>query len=280
MHEHVARAVYYASVHLVYASIVACAVWALTSIRGTSAATKYWMWILTAANFVVPTGAIVDVLFGSYLEWASPLDPVGGIAWTVTEGRTASVAAAIWLIGGAAMAARLLARLRNERRAPITGPAVSGLLRPRIVLPEGIDAVLTPDELDAVVLHELTHVKRRDNLIRVLLELALCVLWFHPLLWLAGRRIAVFRELSCDESVAERADGRALISALSKLAVPESVTVLRATVSAHLSDRLELLESPPTSSLGARLVVTCLFASITVAGVFGTVAHTACCFAR
>ena len=70
-------------------------------------------------------------------------------------------------------------------------------------------------------MHELTHARRRDNLISLLYELAACVLWFNPLVWLAGARMSLYRELSCDESVIESAQGRALVSALAKLAVPE-----------------------------------------------------------
>jgi beta-lactamase regulating signal transducer with metallopeptidase domain len=282
MPEHVAQVAYYAGIHLTYASIVAGAVWALTCIRGTSAATKYWMWVLTVANFIVPTGAVVNSVFASVLGWAAPgrLGIIGDIASTMTEGRTATLTAAIWLIGAAAMTARLVARLRFERHATVTGPAVSGLLRPRIVLPHGINRMLSRDELEAVVLHERTHVRRRDNLIRLVYEVALCLVWFHPLLWLAGRRIAVYRELSCDESVTARTNGRVLISALAKLAAPENVSFLQATASAHLSERLMLLESPRRSTVAANLVVAGLFASILAAGVFGTVAHTACCFLR
>jgi beta-lactamase regulating signal transducer with metallopeptidase domain len=138
--------------------------------------------------------------------------------------------------------------------------------------------MLTREELDAVVLHELTHARRRDNLIRLLYEFALCLLWFHPLLWLAGRRIGLYRELSCDESVTDRTNGRVLISALAKLAAPDAVSFLQATASAHLTDRLELLQSPRAPNVVANIVVTCLFASMIVAGLFGTVAHTACCF--
>ena len=58
---------------------------------------------------------------------------------------------------------------------------MTGLLRPRIWLPVGIDRLLSRRELDAVLLHERTHARRRDNLIRLLHELALCLLWFHPL---------------------------------------------------------------------------------------------------
>lgn len=278
MHEHVARTAYYAGVHLMYASVVASAVWALTSIRGTSAATKYWMWVVTATNFIVPAGAVVNTLFVPYLAWARPLGVVGDAMWRMTEGRAASISLTFWLIGAAAMTTRLVARLRTERGVAVTGPAVSGLLRPRLVLPREIDRMLTPEELHAVVLHELTHARRRDNLIRLLYEIALCAVWFHPLLWLVGRRMALYRELSCDESVTARTDGRALISALAKLAAPEHVCFLHATASARLSERLKLLESPRTSNAAASAVVTTLFALTVLAGLFGTVAHTACCF--
>jgi beta-lactamase regulating signal transducer with metallopeptidase domain len=74
-----------------------------------------------------------------------------------------------------------------------------------------------------------------------LYEVSLCALWFHPLIWLAGARIALYRELSCDESVIRRAHGQALVSALAKLAVPEQAGFLEATASSHLSYRLARL---------------------------------------
>jgi hypothetical protein len=58
VHEHIARMMYYLSVHLLYASIVGAAAWVLTSIRGASSTTKYWIWVVTALNFTVPTGAL------------------------------------------------------------------------------------------------------------------------------------------------------------------------------------------------------------------------------
>lgn len=65
-------------------------------------------------------------------------------------------------------------------------PAVRGVLDPHILLPVGIDRVLSWQEFNAVLLHEVVHAKRRDYSIRLLHELLLCALWFHPLIWLAG----------------------------------------------------------------------------------------------
>jgi beta-lactamase regulating signal transducer with metallopeptidase domain len=108
----------------------------------------------------------------------------------------------------------------------------------------------------------------------------LCVLWFHPLIWLAGARTALYRELSCDESVIRRAHGQALVSALAKLAVPEQPRFLQATASSHLSYRLARLSGPPqTTYRAASLLLASVFAAVVAAGVFQTIAHTACCFA-
>jgi beta-lactamase regulating signal transducer with metallopeptidase domain len=158
-------------------------------------------------------------------------------------------------------------------------PAVGGVLYPRILLPTGIDRLLNRQELNAVLLHEVAHAKRRDNLIRLVYEVSLCALWFHPLIWLVGIRMALYRELSCDESVIRRAHGQALVSALAKLAVPQEAELLQATASSHLSHRLARLVGPAqTTHRAASLVLTSLFAAVISAGIFETIAHTACCY--
>jgi beta-lactamase regulating signal transducer with metallopeptidase domain len=142
-----------------------------------------------------------------------------------------------------------------------------------------ISTSLNLREFRAVLIHELAHARRHDNLIRLLYEVSLCVLWFHPLVWLAGARIALYRELSCDESVVRRFHGPALVSALAKLAVCEQTGILQATASSHLSYRLARLRGPAqTTCRAASLLLTSLFTIVIVAAIFQTVAHTACCF--
>lgn len=99
MHEHITRALYYFEIHLLYASMVGVAAWALTSIRGGSATTKYWIWVATALNFMLPVGAALDKLWASHLSWAAPLGIIGDFANTVSRGRIAGMLSVVWLLG-------------------------------------------------------------------------------------------------------------------------------------------------------------------------------------
>ena len=81
----------------------------------------------------------------------------------------------------------------------VPGPAVWSLRRPRIVFPAGLAAQLSDDQLDALLLHELAHVRRRDLLVSFV-QRAVQLLWFfHPVVWLTGRAAAARREEACDE---------------------------------------------------------------------------------
>jgi beta-lactamase regulating signal transducer with metallopeptidase domain len=304
MREHLTHAIYYSEVHLIYSSIVWFAALALTSIPNTSATTKHWIWLATALNFVFPFGAVVDGFLASYISWAHPLKFVGGLGASIAESTPiAAWLAVVWLIGAAAMLWRLCARIATERRGalllagrsdrafvargvPVSfamsgcGPAVDGLLRSHILLPNGIDRLLSKRELHSVLMHELTHAKRHDNLIRLVYEIALCALWFHPLFWITGSRLALYRELSCDESVIQRGHGKELISALAKLANSDEGLLLQATATSFLSYRLARLNGAPISRMRMTANVTsaACFTAVVVAGVFFTVCHTACCF--
>ena len=301
-----ARTVYYLGVHLLYASLVWLCAWLLTSSRFGSAATKYWIWVATSLNFIVPTGAILDRLWSDHLTWATPLRVIGAAGVAVAEHRTAAaVLGAVWLAGAGVMLVRLVLRLRAERRdsragaaAPVAAwlargvpvryaggpqaPAVGGLLRPHIALPRGIERLLSGPELEAVLTHELTHARRRDNLVRLVYEAGLCGLWFHPLVWVSGSRLALYRELSCDESVIRSNQGGDLISALSKLADPQEDLLLQASAASLLSHRLASLVAarPGAGHPGraANALLASLFGAAVAGGVLETIAHTACCF--
>jgi beta-lactamase regulating signal transducer with metallopeptidase domain len=305
MREHLTHAIYYIEVHLIFCSIVWCAAWALTSIPGGSATTKHWIWFATALNFILPLGAMVDGLMALHLPWATPLGLVGSLGAFIADSPPIAVSlTAIWLIGAVAMLVRLWARIATEShsaRATVAdskpgsgrsfhgiavsfgdsgrGPAVAGILRSHISLPTGIDRLLSERELNSVLMHEFTHARRHDNLIRLSYELSLCALWFHPLVWITGSRLALYRELSCDESVIQRGHGGELVSALAKLANAGEALLLEATASSLLSHRLAQLTARPSRiSMAANAMLSACFGIALGAGVFATVAHTACCF--
>lgn len=304
MREHVAPFVYFLEVHLLYASILCLAAWALTSIRGASATWKYWIWVATSLNFIVPLGGFVDRFGASTFRWARQLrglDAVGiGLSHHPTAG---AVIAGVWLLGTTLMLARLLLRLYADRRTangsprppPRRGsllgvpvrvsdtartPSVEGFVRPSISLPEGIDRVLSKPELSAVLMHEITHAKRRDNLIGLMQELILCGLWFHPLAWLTAFRLALYRELSCDDTVIAKAHGAYLVTALAKLAHPEEPSLVQARASSFISLRVARLvaSQPEVPGLVGNSMLAALFAALLLVCILGTVAHTAHCF--
>lgn len=85
----------------------------------------------------------------------------------------------------------------------ISSPLLIGFFRPCIVLP---DMDITDSEFHYIVLHELTHYRRKDILYKWLAQIAICFHWFNPLVHLMGREINRLCELSCDEAVISRLD--------------------------------------------------------------------------
>jgi probable HAF family extracellular repeat protein len=83
-------------------------------------------------------------------------------------------------------------------------PGIVGILRPVLLLPKGLLERLSPAQIDAVVSHELCHVRRRDNLFASIHMIVETVFWFHPLVWWIERRLVEERERACDEEVLQR----------------------------------------------------------------------------
>jgi len=149
----------------------------------------------------------------------------------------------IWLAGAAAFAVLLLQRLwfvreviaqsepANERLSEVLqdcrmrlglrrdvklrlsknmlSPAACGLFRPVVLMPKSLLENLSRDELRAVLIHELAHIKRGDlwvNLVQTLLQV---VYFYNPLVWLANSRVRNVREKAVDEMVLTRLGGQA-----------------------------------------------------------------------
>ena len=113
--------------------------------------------------------------------------------------------------GRALEAMRRLARIaRIERQISLMSststlePGIFGIFRPVLLLPAGISDRLSDAQLDAILAHELCHVRRRDNLAAAIHMVVEAAFWFHPLVWWLGARLVEERERACDEEVLRR----------------------------------------------------------------------------
>lgn len=91
--------------------------------------------------------------------------------------------------------------LRNSERA---GPAVVGIIAPRIVLPADFNQRYTPAERDLVIAHERAHIEAFDAQINAFAALLQCLNWFNPLFHIARSALRVDQELACDARVMAR----------------------------------------------------------------------------
>lgn len=83
----------------------------------------------------------------------------------------------------------------------LTSPAVCGVLRPTILLPEKLLNQLTADQMNTVLLHELAHIKRGDLIVNLLQSILQILFFYHPLVWAANTIIRRVREQAVDEMV-------------------------------------------------------------------------------
>lgn len=207
--------------------------------RKNRAEVRYWLWFSASLKFLLPLTLLMSL--GSRIEWtpapaasAAPAASSAIVQFTQPFPETISFAPstagnsdwirmtilAVWACGFAALAGmrirgwlRVRAAVRSSNRLEIPvpvevrsapgllEPGVVGFFRPILLLPEGIAECLTPRQLEAVLAHELCHVRRRDNLTSAIHMIVEAVFWFHPLVWWIGARLVDERERACDEAV-------------------------------------------------------------------------------
>jgi beta-lactamase regulating signal transducer with metallopeptidase domain len=168
-----------------------------------------------------------------------------------------------------------LVRVPSVFQADVASPFVVGVRPERLVLPRTIEQQLTPDELRALLAHELAHIKRSDCLSNLLQMAIVLLLWPHPAAWFLWLRLRQEREVCCDD-MAVRFCGSAatLARALYRLAAatpPAHFGVLSATAG-PLERRFErmLQRQLPALPLVARTIpvlalVALPFATISLA---------------
>ena len=90
----------------------------------------------------------------------------------------------------------------------VSGPITMGIRRRTILLPMELQRSLSDEDFDAVIAHELAHMRRWDFAKNLLYEALSLPIAYHPLLWLTRARIAESREIMCDAMAAEAVAGR------------------------------------------------------------------------
>lgn len=155
--------------------------------------------------------------------------PISGVsnavndALTQSEEQTAAnpleepmaIATLLWLLGIAVMLIySVISLLKLKRRLTgavwlrdniyladhVATPFVIGVVRPKIYLPSPLSA----RERDYIILHEQTHIRRLDHIVKLVAFLALSIHWFNPLVWVAFVCCMKDMEMACDEAVMEK----------------------------------------------------------------------------
>ena len=131
--------------------------------------------------------------------------------------------------------------------AAVTSPLTIGWLKPMILLPMAAVNQLTPKELEALILHELVHIRRYDYVVNHALVLSKALLCFNPFIWLLHEETILYREISCDDAVRSQQDTTVYAGALYRMAQlqQEHALAMQATGSKDgLRKRIAYMLSP------------------------------------
>ena len=213
------------------------------ALRAHSPKVRYWIWLTASLKFLAPFALLVGVgSLVPWPASAVSTTPLAGLPDAVTSvvepfspdtrivvpprAMFDAIPLALGLVWAVGVLAIVVVRGRQAREVsgalrsgtpielPIqipavtvsgrTGPGVVGVLRPMLVLPAALLSRLGPRQLDAVLAHEWSHVRRRDNVAAAIHMLVEAVFWFHPFVWWIGSRLLEERERACDEEVLRR----------------------------------------------------------------------------
>jgi beta-lactamase regulating signal transducer with metallopeptidase domain len=129
----------------------------------------------------------------------------------------------------------------------VSAPLLLGVVRPLILLPTAALSGWTPEQVEMALLHELTHVRRWDNLVNLLQRVTESALFFHPAVWVVSGWVRREREHCCDRVVVEHT-GRAFGYAAALFALSESAAVAPvhgvSMAESYLVERIRCILSP------------------------------------
>src|SRR6266849_6765088 len=191
-----------------------------------------WLWLLLTSLSVAFTSNSTSPAIVPHPYWSWPLNPafvpflaafLPRVRWIYVPVLTfllVQFCTRLWQLRTFLRASQpatetlsfLFELVRSETNGPrcevrlvpgLRSPAATGWWRPKVLLPSELLHRLEAQQLVYVLQHELMHVRRRDYLWDRLSTLGCYLIFFHPLAWLARRRLRWERELVCDESVAQ-----------------------------------------------------------------------------
>ncbi|MGK5061199.1 M56 family metallopeptidase [Janthinobacterium sp. LB3P112] len=188
-----------------------------------------------------------------------------GLAWVGKLRRQAVAAPAIWQARLDALALRMGLRGRPPLKlhAGLSSPVTVGFWRPVILLPAALLSGMPVALLEALLAHELAHVRRWDYLVNLLQSVAEALLFFHPVVWWLSARMRAEREQVADALAAHGLqDPQRLATALHALslhtAVPQHSGLLMSARGGALLTRIERLMAPGLDTAGWKLAVPAL----------------------
>jgi bla regulator protein blaR1 len=295
--------------HLWQSTLFAIVAWLLTLVlRNNAARVRYWVWFAASIKFLVPFSVLTMV--GNQFSWQkSTPASISNAVFTAVQQMAEPLATpeivlrspqahvfdflpivlSIWILGCIVLLARwgvswlcIIAAVRGAEsvaiQAPIavkatpimSEPGVVGVVRPVLLLPEGIAASLTAAQMQAILAHELCHVRRRDNLTATMHMIVEVLFWFHPLVWWIGARLVEERERACDESVVELGnEPQAYAEGILKVCqfyLESKLTCVAGVSGANLKQRVEvIMRNRITDNLNAaKKVLLATAATLTV----------------
>ena len=153
-------------------------------------------------------------------------------------------------------------------------PGIFGIVRPVLLWPAKISAHLQDSHLKAILAHEVSHARRRDNLTAALHMTVEATFWFHPMVWWLGARLVEERELACDEAVLRLGNPPSIyaesILKTCEFCVGSPLACVSGVTGAELKKRIVRIMTPALSeklSAGRKL----LLATVGVVAVVGPV---------
>ena len=159
--------------------------------------------------------------------------------------------------------ARLARPVQVFESAIVEAPAVVGWLRPVVLLPASAVTGLSPEQMEAVIAHELAHVRQQDYMVNIFQTLAETLLFYHPGVWWLSNRIRAEREHCADDfAVTVCGDAVLYAQALSNLETARAAAGLAVgAAGGSLSGRIKrILGQPPLrnrpASVGLALAAT------------------------